>query len=177
MGMDPTYQRWVHHGEPSDAVVIVHGNELPENHEEVNILEDFDAGVIEHPVVPDDGSVNHALEFDTESIEYHVELPDNSPDHGLVNHAEDFDANAIEHPAEVPVNNDAYHGEVNHTEGFAANVIEHPLDVPDNDADSGGANHAEEFLADVMEQTTEVPVNDADWCDALFADLQTEAVY
>ena len=101
--MDPTYQRWVHHGEPSDAVVIVHGNELPENHEAVNILEDFDAGVIEHLVVPDDGRVNHALEFDTESIEYPVERPDNSPDHGLVNHAEDFDANTIEHPAEVSI--------------------------------------------------------------------------
>ncbi|KAK1683622.1 hypothetical protein QYE76_044470 [Lolium multiflorum] len=106
-GIDPTYQRWVHHGEPSDAVVIVHGNELPENHEEVNHLEDFDARVIEHPVVPDDGSVNHALEFDMKSTEYPIELPDNSPDHGSVNHAENFDANAIEHLAEVLVDNDA----------------------------------------------------------------------
>jgi hypothetical protein len=88
--MDPTYQRWVHNGEPSNAVVIVHGNELPENHEAVNILEDFDVGVIEHPVVPDDGSINHALEFDTKSIEYPVERPDNSPDHRLVNHVEDL---------------------------------------------------------------------------------------
>lgn len=183
-GMDPTYHRWVHHGEPSDAVVIVHADELPENdenHVEVNHGEDFDAGVIEHPVeVPDNdadhGTVNHALDFDAESIEHPVELPDNSPDHGGVNHAEDFDADAIEHPVEVPVN-DAYHGGVNHTEHFDANVIEHPLVVPDNDADSGGVNHAEEFVADVMEQTAEVPVNDADRSDALFADLQTAAVY
>jgi hypothetical protein len=39
----------------------------------------------------DDGRVNHALEFDMESIEHPVELPENSPGHGLVNHAEDFD--------------------------------------------------------------------------------------
>jgi hypothetical protein len=80
---------------------------LPENHEEVNHLEDFDAGVIEHSVVPDDGSLNHALKFDIESTEYPIELHDDSPDHGLVNQRENFDANAIEHPSEMPVDNDA----------------------------------------------------------------------
>jgi predicted nucleic acid-binding Zn ribbon protein len=29
MGMDPTYHRCIHHGEPSDAVVIVRVNKLP----------------------------------------------------------------------------------------------------------------------------------------------------
>jgi hypothetical protein len=44
--------------------LVVHGNELSGNHEEVNHLEDYDANALTIVLitVPDDGSVNHALQ-------------------------------------------------------------------------------------------------------------------